>query len=436
MKHQKISIFWFRRDLRLNDNSGLYHALQSGSPVLPIFIFDTEILDTLPDKNDRRVEFIHRELERLQKQLISLGSSLIIRRGKPLEVWKKIIRDYRIDTVFANRDYEPYAISRDEQVKQLLKEQGTDFRLFKDQVIFERGEILKSDGNPYVVFTPYKNRWLDTLNPGHLASFPSEKLFVNFCPAPAASLPQLPELGFDKTGFSFPSGEINTEIIKNYDKTRDFPAMDGTTRLGIHLRFGTISIRRLVQIAWELNRTFLSELIWREFFMMILYHFPHVVNRPFRERYSRIQWINDDEKFLRWCRGNTGYPLVDAGMRELNATGFMHNRVRMVTASFMAKHLLIDWRRGEQYFADKLLDFELSSNNGNWQWSAGCGCDAAPYFRIFNPTTQIRKFDPDLLYIRKWVPEHNNSTYPSPIIDHKFARERALAVYGVALKGK
>ncbi len=433
MNTEQLSIFWFRRDLRLEDNAGLFHALRSGHPVLPLFIFDTEILDKLPDKSDKRVEFIYVGLREIQAHLKEIGSGLLVHHGNPVEIWKQLIGEYDVAAVFANGDYEPEAIRRDQQISDFLEDHGIPFHLFKDQVIFEKKEIMKSDGNPYVVYTPYKNRWLDSLNDGHLNSFPSEHYFQNYYPRSPLPFPQLEEIGFSKTGFHFPPKQINKDLIKNYDQTRDFPALEGTTRLGIHLRFGTISIRRLIRIALELNPTFLSELIWREFFMMILHNFQYVVDRPFREAYRNIQWINDEQQFQRWRQGATGYPMVDAGMRQLNATGFMHNRVRMLTASFLTKNLLIDWRWGEQYFAEKLLDFDLSSNNGNWQWAAGCGCDAAPYFRVFNPETQMKRFDPDLKYVKEWVPEYASPVYPKPIVDYKYSRERALAVYKVAL---
>ncbi len=431
-----INLFWFRRDLRLEDNTGLYHALKSNFPVLPLFIFDTLILKELKNKADTRIQFIHHQLQKMQKTLRRLGSSLLVLKGDPEEIFRELLKKWKISAVYTNHDYEPYAIQRDEKIAQLLKAHQISFYTFKDQVIFEKNEIIKDDGKPYTVFTPYKNRWLDSLRITELAEFPSEKFLSSFIKIEELPLPSLIDMGFKTSQVEFPEKKIDMEIIKNYHRTRDFPAINGTTRLGVHLRFGTISIRQLVKIARQLNSTFLNELIWREFFMMILYHFPRVIGQPFKPAYEKIRWINHQEDFQKWCDGKTGYPMVDAGMRELNSTGFMHNRVRMITASFLAKHLLIDWRWGEQYFAEKLLDFELSSNDGNWQWAAGCGCDAAPYFRVFNPILQTKRFDPDHKYIQKWVPEYQDKTYAKPIIDHKMARERAIAVYTKALKSK
>lgn len=431
-----INLFWFRRDLRLEDNTGLYHALNSDFPVLPLFIFDTLILKELKNKADPRIQFIHHQLQHIQKTLRQFGSSLLVVKGKPEEIFRELIKKWKIAAVYTNHDYEPYAIQRDEKIAHLLKAHQIPFYTFKDQVIFEKNEIIKDDGRPYTVFTPYKNRWLDALRITELAEFPSEKLFSSYIKINPFPLPSLADIGYTTSQVKFPEKKIDLEVIKNYHRTRDFPAIKGTSRLGIHLRFGTISIRQLVKIARQLNSTFLNELIWREFFMMILYHFPRVVNQPFKPGYEKIPWINRQEDFQKWCDGHTGYPIVDAGMRELNSTGFMHNRVRMIAASFLAKHLLIDWRWGEQYFAEKLFDFELSSNNGNWQWAAGCGCDAAPYFRVFNPTLQTEKFDPNHIYIQKWVPEYKDKWYLKPLVDHKMARERAIEVYTKALKQK
>jgi deoxyribodipyrimidine photo-lyase len=432
MKHQKedrISCFWFRRDLRLKDNAGLFFALQSGFPVLPVFIFDINILKELKDKKDRRVEFIYSKLQNLNIKLNKIGSSLLIKHGDPLEVWINLSKTYTIANVFTNDDYEPYAHERDEQINNFLKTSGIEFHTFKDQVIFEKDEILKQDQSPYTVFTPYRKQWQKKLQKKSLMSFPSEKLLENFYKYPKQVLPTLQQLGFEPSGSLFPSEKIPDQIIEKYHHQRDYPAIEGTSKLSIHLRFGTISIRGLVLKALELNETWLSELIWREFFMMILFHYPHVVDKPFKKKYESLPWRNDENEFKRWCHGQTGYPLVDAGMRELNNSGFMHNRLRMITASFLTKHLLIDWRWGERYFAQKLADFELSSNNGNWQWAAGCGCDAAPYFRIFNPIIQAKKFDPKSLYIKKWIPEFDTPAYPPPIVDHPFARQRCLDVF-------
>jgi deoxyribodipyrimidine photo-lyase len=430
----KICLFWFRRDLRLDDNNGLYQALCSGLPVLPLFIFDTSILKSLTNKTDLRLQLVHAELQQIQQLLRQAGSSLLTEKGEPLQVFQQLSRKWEIKAVYTNHDYEPPSQVRDDQIRRFLEMQNILFRTFKDQVIFEKNEVVKSNGTPYTVFTPYKNKWLDTLQARDIPVFPSEDYLSNFLKTRALPIPSLEEIGFRKSDQNFPAKKIDQEVVKNYNRTRDYPAINGTTRLGCHLRFGTVSIRKLVQIARQLNPTFLGELIWREFFMMILHHFPKVVGQSFKQGYDTIQWMNNDEHFQRWCEGKTGYPIVDAGMRELNTTGFMHNRVRMITASFLTKHLLIDWRWGENYFAEKLLDFELSSNNGNWQWSAGCGCDAAPYFRVFNPVLQTKKFDPELKYIKKWVPEYQNSSYPKPIVEHTFARERALTIYSKALR--
>jgi deoxyribodipyrimidine photo-lyase len=430
-----INVCWFRRDLRLHDNAGLYHALKSKHPVLPIFIFDRNILDQLPAATDRRVEFIHTALTQLQQQLIELGSSLIVYHDTPLNVFKKLVQQHTIVQVFANHDYEPYARERDESIAQLLQQHQISFHSYKDQVIFEKQEVVKDDSKPYTVFTPYSKKWKATLNKFYLKSFPTEKYFSNFHQQAVQPIPSLSAIGFTSTGATFSPVTPDTGIIKQYDQQRDFPSIEGTSHLGVHLRFGTISVRELAQKANRLNETFLNELIWRDFFQMILWHFPHVgKGKSFKAEYELINWRNNEAEFARWCQGNTGYPIVDAGMRELNATGFMHNRVRMITASFLAKHLLIDWRWGEAYFAEKLLDFELASNNGNWQWAAGCGCDAAPYFRIFNPYLQTKKFDPELKYIKKWVPEFQELTYPAPIVDHEMARKRCLEVYKKALE--
>jgi len=430
----RINIFWFRRDLRLDDNAGLYHALNAGKPVLPIFIFDTDILDKLGNTCDARIDFIHRALTEIDHELRQMGSSLLVLHGKPIDVWKELISQFKIESVFTNHDYEPEAIKRDSGINEQLKQDGITLNTFKDQVIFEKNEVVKPDGKPYTIFTPYSKVWLSKFSPTELQDYSIGKLKDNFYRF-SSNMPTLESIGFSKTDATFPSAEINQDIIKNYDSTRDYPAIEGTSRLGVHLRFGTVSIRKLANTAFELNSTFLKELIWREFFMMILYHFPHSANTSFKPQYERIKWLNNENDFEAWCCGKTGYPIVDAGMRELNSTGFMHNRVRMITASFLTKHLLIDWRWGERYFADKLLDYELSSNVGNWQWAAGTGCDAAPYFRIFNPALQMKKFDPDLLYVKKWVPEYENPpAYIPPIVDHSFARLRTLSAYKKALE--
>ncbi|WP_372948643.1 cryptochrome/photolyase family protein [Mariniphaga sp.] len=431
---RKINLFWFRRDLRLHDNHALYQALNSGHAVLPVFIFDTEILGKLNAKTDARVSFIFAEIQKIKKELEKNGSSLKIFHTKPSDAFQKLTEQFEIQTVFANKDYEPYAKERDKKVGELLQSKNIGFELFKDHVIFEENEVLKDDGKPYTVFTPYSKKWKQVLDETEIPTFPSEKLSENYLKVNPFVFPELKELGFEKSDLKIHPPEISEEIIRNYAKTRDLPAINGTTRLGVHLRFGTISIRELTKKAMEWSETYLNELIWRNFFSTILWHFPQVVDKAFKPKYDFIQWRNNEKEFERWCNGETGYPMVDAGMRELNETGFMHNRVRMVTASFLTKHLLIDWRWGEAYFAEKLLDYELASNNGNWQWAAGTGCDAAPYFRIFNPESQQKKFDPDGEYLKRWVPEAETSAYPKPVVNHKMARERALQAYRIVLK--
>ncbi|MDQ3110090.1 MAG: DNA photolyase family protein [Bacteroidota bacterium] len=424
----QVIIFWFRRDLRLEDNAGFYHALKQGKPVLPLFIFDADILDRLEDKTDRRVNFIHQQIEELNAQLKKQGSGMLVKHGSPLEIWKKLTKEYSISAVYTNNDYEPYARKRDKEVRELLKEDGIGFFKAKDQVIFERNEVVKDDGKPYTVFTPYKNKWRAKLEPFHYKPYPSEKYFKNLFLF-SGNVPSLEKIGFLRSNYSFPAKKVSDELISAYKETRDIPSIDATSHLSIHLRFGTVSIRKLFAQALTISETWTNELIWREFYQQILWHFPHVAEKTFKPQFERIPWRNDENDFQKWCEGKTGYPLVDAGMRELNATGFMHNRVRMVTAGFLTKHLLIDYRWGETYFAVRLLDYDLASNNGGWQWAAGTGTDAAPYFRIFNPAEQQKKFDPDFLYIKKWVPEFGTANYPEPMVDHKFARERCLTVY-------
>ncbi len=437
-----IALFWFRRDLRLDDNAGLYHALRSGLPVLPIFIFDKTILDRLGDPADARVTFIHDAVSELHAELGKLGSTLVVRHGEPLAVMDDLLKAYTIGAVYSNRDYESSAIARDQAVADRLTSHGIPLHSYKDQVIFEGDEVTKDDGKPYTVFTPYSKKWRTRLDSRLAADgqrfffqgYPTEKYFAHFHQTPSAMLPSLKEIGFERSKIELPSKTVASGLIKNYDQTRDFPALPGTSRLGIHFRFGTISIRAKAQKANALNQTFLNELIWRDFYSQILQHFPHVAKGPFKPQYARIKWRNDPAEFKAWCEGRTGYPIVDAGMRELNATGFMHNRVRMIVASFLSKHLLIDWTWGEAYFAEKLLDFDLASNNGGWQWAAGCGTDAAPYFRIFSPDAQQARFDGKLAYTRHWVPELGTPAYPKPIVDHKMARERCLVVYKAGLE--
>jgi deoxyribodipyrimidine photo-lyase len=435
MQKPAVNIFWFRRDLRLHDNHGLFHALQSGRPVVPLFIFDRAILDKLEDSNDRRVEFIHRSLEEMQQDLLAMGSTMDIRVGFPADVYRQLLTEYDIAEVFTNHDYEPYARARDAEIAAKLREQGATFKTFKDQVIFEKSEVVKDDEKPYTVFTPYSRKWKAQEPSLKFASYSTEKFFTAFHRQAVKQVPSLASIGFMPAGIAFPAKDVRADLIRNYAGHRDYPSLPGTSRLGVHLRFGTISIRELANRAATLSETFLNELIWRDFYHMILWHFPQVgEGRAFRAEYELIPWRNNEAEFLRWCEGTTGYPIVDAGMRELNETGFMHNRVRMIVASFLAKHLLIDWRWGEAYFARKLLDFDLAANNGGWQWAAGSGCDAAPYFRVFNPTLQTQKFDGKHAYIRRWVPEFEELTYPRPMVDHDFARKRCLDAYKAVLK--
>jgi deoxyribodipyrimidine photo-lyase len=426
----ETTLFWFRRDLRLKDNAGLYYALKENKKVLPIFIFDSNILNDLEDKADKRVEFIHQSLAGIKRELEEIGSSLLILYGDPIEIYKKLVPK----AVYTNGDYEPYAGDRDREVEKALKANGSGLRSFKDQVIFEKEEVLKEDGRPYTIFTPYSRKWKMNLNDFFVKSYPTESYWKNLIRLKRLPFPELKDIGFIPTGAEFPKRMISQSIISHYDKQRNFPAINGTTKLSVHLRFGTISIRKLVTLALKTNEVWLNELIWRDFYQMILWHFPRVQAKSFKPAYDNIAWRNNEEDFNVWCEGRTGYPIVDAGMRELNATGFMHNRVRMVVASFLTKHLLLDWRWGEAYFAKKLLDYDLAANNGGWQWAAGSGCDAAPYFRVFNPQLQAKKFDPDSNYTKKWVPEFGTPWYPKPIVEHAVARDRALKAYKKALQ--
>lgn len=430
---KKITLCWFRRDLRTDDNTALFYALQQETEVLPLFIFDKNILDLLEEKSDARVQFIHHKLSELKAFFEQKGSSMLIKYGKPEEVYTELLSEYEIQAVYTNRDYEPYAKQRDGVIETLLKEKNIPFLSFKDQVIFEPGEILNGSGEFYKVFTPFSKNWLDKFKQTKTQAL-SESNWKNL--AKTSPLPEisLAEMGFVPSLIEIPAAIADQDIIRHYDENRNFPSKKGTTRLGIHLRFGTISVRKLALIASQLNDTYLNELIWREFYMMILAFNPQVVGKAFKPAYDHIPWRNNEQEFKAWCEGKTGYPIVDAGMRELNATGFMHNRVRMVVASFLTKHLLIDWKWGEAYFAKKLLDFELASNNGGWQWAAGTGTDAQPYFRVFNPDSQTEKFDKDLKYIKKWIPELGTNSYPKPIVDHKFARTRAIDTYKKALE--
>ena len=426
---EKFTLFWFRRDLRIEDNCGLYNALKGVNKVIPLFIFDKSILKKLP-KQDARIEFILDALGDIDFTFKRKQCKVAKYFGDPKTIFSELIKKLPIEKVICNEDYEPYAIQRDSDIKKLLASKGISFESFKDQVIFEKQEVVKGDGTPYRVYTPYSRKWIERFENEPLIIFPSEFFLDQLVSDIVLPDLSLEVLGFEKSFVKQPKSIFSDDLIDSYEGTRNFPALDKTSRLGTHLRFGTVSIRKLVnQSASRTNTTFLKELIWREFFMQILWHFPNTKNQSFKPKYDKIQWLNNPEDFEKWCSGKTGYPLVDAGMRELNQTGFMHNRVRMLVGSFLCKHLLIDWRWGEAYFAEKLLDYEMSSNIGNWQWVAGCGVDAAPYFRIFNPTEQVKKFDKNLEYINKWAPNFQELNYPQPIVDHKFARERCLSTY-------
>lgn len=432
----KLTLFWFRRDLRLHDNAGLFNALKEHQNVLPLFIFDTSILDKLEDREDARVTFIHQAVSDLKEKLQEQGSDLLVRHGTPQEVFKELFDKLPITAIYTNHDYEPYARKRDEHIAQLAKKHAIDFKSFKDQCLFEKDEILSGQGKPYTVFTPYKNKVLENLTDFYLKSYPNEKYKKSFAKiTKPEKMLTLKELGFAPTTIALPDSKISSKTLKEYAQKRDIPSEEtGTTHIGIHLRFGTVSIRELAREAKKYSDVWLSELIWRDFFMQILWHFPQVEKHSFRPEYDKIEWRTSKKDFERWATGTTGYPMVDAGMRQLNQTGYMHNRVRMVVASFLCKHLLIHWSEGERYFASKLLDFELSSNNGNWQWAAGSGCDAAPYFRIFNPEAQAEKFDPKQKYVEKWIPELHTDKYPEPMIPHVEARGRCLQAFTKALK--
>lgn len=429
---KKVSVFWFRRDLRIEDNCGLFHALSGPFPILPIFIFDEAILSKLPSKEDARVEFIYNALSALKLKIKQRAGDILVLNGLPLRVFEKLSDEYDIQDIYFNHDYEKYAIQRDDEIKQFFISKGISCHTFKDHVVFEKNELLSGQGTPYTVFTPYSRKWKDRLTFDSPKTFLSENL-LNYLNC-SFEFPSLASLGFSTSGLNFPNTNVSEDLIKSYQVARDFPSINGTSRLSVHLRFGTVSIRSMVLKASALSGTWLNELIWRDFYFNIVFHFPHIGHGyAFRKDYDNIQWRNNEVEFEAWKQGKTGYPIVDAGMRELNQTGFMHNRVRMIVASFLIKHLLIDWRWGETYFAEKLLDFDFSANNGGWQWAAGSGCDAAPYFRVFNPTLQTKKFDANLQYIKKWVPEFQELEYASPIVNHEFARNRVLIVYKKAL---
>lgn len=429
---ESISICWFRRDLRIHDNNAFFQALNGENSVLPLFIYDSDILDNLPNKEDARLAFIHEQLVSLNKILTKNGSSVYTSYGKPLEVFEKLSKEFDIKTIYCNKDYEPYARQRDAEILAFAERNQIKFLSYKDQVIFEESEIMKADGKPYTIYTPYSKIWKQKFFSQEIPKFASQDVLSNLVQNNEFPFLNLEDIGFKNIESGIEKPSIDKSIIKDYHNTRNIPSIEGTTRLSIHLRFGTVSVRELAKITQDLNETWLNELIWREFFMMILFHFPNVMTQSFKPKYDRIEWRNNEEEFAAWCSGNTGYPIVDAGMRQLNKTGWMHNRVRMVVASFLIKHLLIDWRWGEAYFAEKLLDYDLSANNGNWQWAAGSGCDSAPYFRIFNPTLQTKRFDPKLEYIRKWIPNYDSQILPE-IVEHQFARERVLQTFKKAL---
>ncbi len=432
---KKVNIFWFRRDLRLDDNAALYLALREGQAVVPIFIFDTNILDKLTDKEDRRVTFIVNVLKKIQERLLIIGSSLEVFYGDPLEIFSRLLDRYNVNKIFANGDYEPYAIERDRKISEWAKNNGIMFLTCKDHVLFEKDEVMKDDGRPYTVFTPYSRKWKSMMTEGCLKAYPTENYIHNFYRQPEVYMPSLKSMGFAVAGETIGIPGLSSTLLLRYKDIRDFPALEGTSQMSVHLRFGTVSIRWVAAQALTHSEVFLNELIWRDFYHMILWHFPEIgKGRSFKPEYDRVEWRIDNGEFEKWCTGQTGYPIVDAGMRQLNATGFMHNRVRMITASFLARHLLLDWRLGEAYFANKLLDYDFAANNGGWQWASGSGCDAVPYFRIFNPYLQAQKFDKDYLYIKKWVPAYSTPEYPLPIVDHTLARQRCLNVYNAALK--
>lgn len=433
---KEISICWLRRDLRLNDNAALYYALKSGYPVLLLFIFDKNILTKLNNKADARVDFIHQVLAKLKAQLEQKGSSLLVKFDSPEKAWPAVLKEYQVKAVYTNSDYEPYATQRDQALQEYLSSEGISFFSYKDQVIFEKSEVAKADGKPYTVFTPYYRQWLKQLDEFALKSYPNEKYLDKLLQITPLPFPTLQMLGFEESKQQFPSNRYE-EKLSGYNNDRDYPALDATTHISLHLRFGTLSIRNVMQEAMVQNaHKWISELAWREFYMMILWHFPHSATHAFKPAYDQIKWRNNEKEFEAWCKGETGYPLVDAGMRQLNATGFMHNRVRMVVASFLCKHLLIDWRWGEAYFAEKLLDYDQASNVGGWQWACGSGNDAAPYFRVFNPELQLKKFDPKMEYVYQWAPEYKSALAPVAIVAHEFARERALKAYKTALNEK
>ena len=466
-QHSK-SLCWFRRDLRIVDHAALYHALKDSGKVYCVFVFDTDILSHLTDKADRRVDFIWQSVRELQQSLEKLGGGLIIRHGSALVEVPALVVELGVDALYVNQDYEPDAMGRDDMVKRMLQQQDVVCHSYKDHVIFEKNEVLTQSGGAYNVFTPYKKAWLKKLETFFVKAYPVEKHAAALA-AQSSPLPSLKELGFHRTELKLAAGMSGAQLlfesfsqrIVHYHEWRDFPSAQGPSYLSVHLRFGTISIRELVRFALSQPgpgaQTWLSELIWRDFYQMLLYHYPNVVGHAFKEKYDKIKWPGSESHFLAWCSGQTGYPLVDAAMRQLNQTGYMHNRLRMVSASFLVKDLQIDWKKGEEYFAQKLLDYDLAANNGGWQWAASTGCDAQPWFRIFNPVTQSEKFDARGDFIRHYIPELSGCdekvihapwkmsfaqqqasgvvigiSYPAPLVDHAEAREITLALFKVS----
>lgn len=425
---QPINVVWLRRNLRIEDNPIIQKAAKDDLPILLLFIFDKNILSKLA-KDDARVDFIHRTLEKLRTQLQSYKASILCVHGFPDEIIRKLIKSVRINAIFHAEDFEPAAKLRDDKIKEIAQESGIAVYTALDHVIFHPSSVLNKQGRPYLVYTPYYRAWKEKFvqNLDFLCQQKSNEfqgIEADF------DIPTLKEIGFAPTPIALPQATVDRTLMETYKERRDFPAQDAASRLGLHLRFGTISPLQLaLEAAKTTDDTFLKQLIWREFFIQIMYHFPESMNAAFKPAYRNMPWRFDEGQFDRWKAGQTGIPIVDAGMRELIATGTMHNRVRMIAASWLTKNLLIDWRLGERYFAEKLLDFELASNVGNWQWVAGTGVDAAPYFRIFNPHSQAKKFDPQGAYIRKWVPEFDSLTYTAPMIDYKASRERCLAFY-------
>jgi len=427
----KITIFWHRRDLRFADNAGLAAALQSGHPVLPLFIYDQTILEKLPP-DDARLTFIFDQVERLAHEAREAGGGFLARYGKTEAVFEALLKAYDVAAVYTNEDYEPYATERDAVIAKLVEKHGAEFKAFKDQVIFAKDEVLTKNGKPSKVFGAYSKAWQAKVTPDDFKPHPSARLFKKENLASPqkgdASRPTLKEMGFERHEQWTPPAHLPpAKVVENYDQVRDLPAEKrGTTRLSVHLRFGTVSIRQLMQQAQELNNKLLNELIWRDFFMMLLWHFPNTATEAYDPKMRHLPYRDDEAQYRAWCEGRTGYPLVDAGMRQLNATGYLHNRARIATAGFLVKQLFIDWKLGEHYFSEKLLDYDMSNNVGNWQWMAGTGAVAAPWFRVYSPDSQQQQYDPDYEYVKQWVPEFGTDKYPAPIVDHKFGRERAL----------